>query len=132
MIELKILITDDNSYVRDGIKLSLRKENWQTTIDEARNGLEAVNLIKVNDYDIVLMDISMPIMDGKEALIKILEIKPITKVLVVSMHSLKDEIELFKKIGAKGYILKDDVSKDIAMVIKRILNNEVVFDLTYY
>ena len=74
----------------------------------------------------------MPIMGGKEALIKILEIKPNTKLLVVSMHSLKDEIELFKKNGAKGYILKDDVSKDIITVINRILNNEVVFNLTYY
>ena len=58
MIELKILITDDNSYLRDGIKLSLRKGNWQTTIDEAKNGLEAVNLVKVNDYDIVLMNLA--------------------------------------------------------------------------
>jgi len=132
MINLKLLIVDDNPFIRDGIQLTLRKGNWQKSIDNASNGLEAFNLIKENDYDIVLMDISMPIMNGKEAIQKIMEIKPYLKILVVSMHSTKDEIEVLKEYGAKGYILKDDVSRDLVKVITRIVNNELVFDLVYY
>jgi len=132
MKNLSVLITDDNSFIRDGIKLTLTKGNWNLTTNEANNGLEALELVKNNDYDIILMDLSMPIMDGKEAIEQILKIKPHQKILAVSMHSSKGEIELLQQMGTKGYILKDDVGKSLVKVIDRVLTNESVFDLTYY
>lgn len=132
MKNLSILITDDNSFIREGIKLSLKKGEWKTSIDEASNGLEAVEFVKENDYDIILMDMSMPIMDGKEAINKILALKPNNKILMVSMHSIKAEIELLKENGARGYLLKDDIGKDLIKVINRVLADELVFDLIYY
>jgi len=132
MINLNILITDDNFFIRDGIKLSLKRGKWTTSIDEAENGLKAFELATQNDYDIILMDISMPIMGGKESLSKILEQNPKQKILVISMHSSKDEIETLKNIGAKGYMLKDDVGKSLVEVIERVLADDLVFDLVYY
>jgi DNA-binding NarL/FixJ family response regulator len=132
MKNLSILITDDNSFIRDGIKLSLNNYEGELLINEASNGLEALNLTKKTDYDIILMDMSMPIMGGEESIKQILKIKPKQKILVVSMHSTKEEIEMLKNIGAKGYILKEDVGKQLKDVINRILVNDLVFDLVYY
>ncbi len=132
MKQLTILIVDDNVTIRAGIKLTLNSSGYIIECDEAENGLEAVEFSKKTNYDIILMDISMPLMDGIEATKKIVEIKPKQKIIMVSMHSTKDEIEHLKEIGAKGYILKEDVNERLTETIDKVIDGKYVFDLTYY
>jgi DNA-binding NarL/FixJ family response regulator len=132
MKKLSILLVDDNAFIRDAIKVNLCIGKQENSIHEATNGKEAVQLVSKNDYDVILMDISMPIMNGIEASTEILKLKPKSKIIAVSMHSTKDEIDLLKEMGVKGYVLKEDVSKDLQDVIVRTLKGEAVFDLNYY
>src|SRR5690606_41314940 len=100
----KILIVDDEDAIRRTLKDILTFEKFK--VDEARDGMDALAKIKKNDYDVVLMDIKMPVMDGMDALERLQEIQPDLPVIMISGHAnIDNAVEAVKK-GAFDFIQK--------------------------
>jgi len=109
---VKILITDDHPLIREGLRYTLGGERSLDIVGEAENGLEAVNFVRNCDVDVVLLDISMPVLNGVDACKIIKQEKPWVKIIALTVHN-EDEC-LFDMIeaGASAYLLKD-TSHDI-------------------
>jgi DNA-binding NarL/FixJ family response regulator len=108
-----ILIVDDHEVVIEGIKSALRGRKEFVVVGEASNGRQAEELVESTRPDIIIMDISMPEMDGVEATKRIKDLYPETRIIIYTMFS-NDEyvIELFKA-GISGYVLKQDPFSDL-------------------
>ncbi len=104
---MKIIIADDHSIVRKGLKLILEEEFSLSEFDEAVNGDELVQKISENDYDLVILDIVMPGKDAIDTLKMVKSIKPDLPVLVFSMNPEKNFAIRMIRAGASGYLNKD-------------------------
>jgi len=124
-MELKILLVDDHKVVRDGMKYMLdMQDNLNVTVQEAEDGKDAVERSKHIDYDIIIMDINMPDMDGIEACEKILAEKKDAKILALSMHEEEFQIKKMITAGAKGYMLKSAGAEELMKAIKKVAAGE--------
>ncbi len=115
-----ILIVDDHSIVREGLQTLLLSKLHIEKIDQASDGLEALSKVKNEFYDYVIMDISMPNMNGIEATKEILCIHPKTKILTLSMHSDKHYVLESLKAGAKAFLLKDCAFEELIIALKTV------------
>ncbi len=115
---VKLVIADDHQLFRNGLRLLLESDNRFEIIAEACNGRELITIMENCDADLVLMDISMPVMDGIEATRKITEICPGTPVIALSMYGEEDYYYKMVDAGAKGFLLKNS---DISEVTEAIL-----------
>jgi len=120
MNPIKIVVADDHRIVREGIINLLSSESDMEVIAEAENGREAVKVVEKLIPDITLMDISMPELNGIEAIIKIIQKMPETRIIVLSMHSEHDFIWKTFKAGAYGYLLKDCAADELVTAIRRV------------
>jgi DNA-binding NarL/FixJ family response regulator len=121
----KILIADDHWLFRDGLKVLLEKQADMQVVGETADGIAAVKAILEKKPDIVLMDISMPELNGIEATRQIMENRPETKVIVLSMHSDQRYIAESLKAGAVGYILKDCPTEELLVAIRAVANKQI-------
>ena len=94
---------------------------------EAADGRQAVALVKELKPDIVILDISMPLLNGLEATRQILKIRPQTKVLILTMHESDSLIRDILDVGARGYILKTDVGTDLVKAVESLRWNKTFF-----
>ena len=124
---IKLFIADDHKVFRDGVISILDNAEDITVVGEAGNAQEAIEGIKQNLPEVILMDISMPITNGIE-LTKIIKTDyPNIKVLIFSMHHESSYIMSALKAGASGYLLKDAGSSEMLNAIRTVSNNG-----TYY
>lgn len=107
MAEINLLIADDHMLFRRGMMALLGNVSEVGSIYEAANGKEAVELVKLHEPDVVLMDINMPIMDGIAASKLIIDNYPNTKVLILSMNDGDNYINHMVDMGVHGYLFKD-------------------------
>lgn len=121
MHKTKILIVDDHEDFRKNLFRFLQLTANYEIIGEASNGLEAIEKIKDKNPDIVLMDISMPVMNGIEATKIIHRDFPAVKVIVLTVHDEEEYTEMFKRIGVAGYIIKGVRNEKIAEVINSVI-----------
>ncbi|EIM62207.1 response regulator [Desulfobacter postgatei] len=119
-MQLKVLITDDHAIIREGLRSLLENKGIQV-IDIAKNGREAVEKAIILKPDIVMMDISMPDLNGVEATAKIRKEVPHTRVIALSMHSSKKIVDKMFDSGASGYILKVSAFDEIYDAIQEVL-----------
>lgn len=119
----KILIVDDHQMFIDGIKSILRKQDTYKVVAEALNGFNALEIIKSQDIDILITDISMPEMSGIELTRKVKELYPQIKVLVVSMHNDLSIVSEILSAEAEGYILKNTGKKELTDALTKITND---------
>ncbi|WP_320042390.1 response regulator transcription factor [uncultured Desulfobacter sp.] len=119
-MQLKVLIADDHAIIREGLRSLLENRGIQV-IDIAKNGREAVEKAIVLQPDIVMMDISMPDLNGVEATAKIRKEVPHTRVIALSMHSSKKIVDQMFDSGASGYILKESAFDEIYDAIQEVL-----------
>ncbi|MEW6189365.1 MAG: response regulator transcription factor [Actinomycetota bacterium] len=121
---LKVLIVDDHNLFRKGLRKILELEKDISTIGEAANASEAVQKSKELCPDVVLMDITMPEIDGIQATKLIKAVSPITNIIILSMHH--DDQHLFQaiKAGAKGYVLKEASVEELVESIKATVRGE--------
>jgi|SRR6185437_14398278 len=131
---IKIIIADDHSIIRDGLKAILEKNSLFAIVGEASNGLELVNLVQTTPCDVVCTDISMQVMDGIEATKRIIEKFPKIKVICLSMHEQVDYIKKMMAVGAVGYVFKDSSQEELQLAIETVYNgkkyfNKKLFDL---
>ena len=121
---MKLLIADDHPIVRNGIKDIIQDISASFEIDEAENAHEVVQKVITNDYDVIILDISMPGGGGLNALKQIKVSKPDTKVLMLSIYDDEQYINRALKAGASGYLTKSVASDELELAIKKILNGE--------
>jgi len=115
-----IIIADDHIMMRDGIKHLIEKVEGLTVIAEAGDGHSLLNLLKKDVPDLVIMDISMPGLQGIEATQEIHFLYPETRVLILSMHKKADFISRALTAGACGYLIKEDSGEELIQAIEQI------------
>lgn len=123
--QIRVLIVDDHAIVRTGLRLLLEAEQDILVVGEALNGLEALNLVEIQQPDVVLMDITMPVMDGLESTRQIKANFPQIKVLVLTMHRSDEYFFEMLKAGASGYILKGAETSDLIHAVRVVGKGEV-------
>ena len=116
----RILIADDHAIVREGIKQILVEMSDSIIIDEASNGQEVLRDIWKNEYDLVLLDISMPGRNGLDILKQIKSDKPDLKVLVLSMHPEEQYAVRALKAGASGYLTKERTPHELIDAVQKV------------
>jgi len=124
MKKIRILLVDDHKILRDGIRSLLKEYSGMEVIGEAADGKSALSLVKELSPDVVIMDISMPGLNGIDATRKILADSPHVKVMALSMHYDKHFVSEIFKVGASGYLLKDCAFDEMAHAIKVVLDNK--------
>jgi len=120
MKNLRVLIADDHELVRRGARAVLHSQPGLRVVGEAVNGRDAVEKAIKLKPDVAVLDISMPDLDGVEVTRRILKEVPITKVLVLTMHESDQMVKHALDAGARGYILKSDLTKCLAKAVKAV------------
>ena len=123
--KIKVLIADDHTIVRSGVRLLLDAEPDIEVVDEALDGIEAVELVESLQPDVVLMDITMPGMDGLEATRHIKSEWPEVNVLVLTMHRRDEYFFEMLKAGASGYVLKGAETNELIHAVRIVSRGEV-------
>jgi DNA-binding NarL/FixJ family response regulator len=126
MNELRILIADDHPVVRDGLKTILESDDeLHIKVLACKNGKEAIDCVMENHIDLILLDISMPEMDGFEAL-EILknDLKIDAPVLMITSHDTAHMVLQSIELGASGYILKNSSAEELMLGVKKALQNQ--------
>jgi DNA-binding NarL/FixJ family response regulator len=118
--KIKVLVVDDHAIIRKGVIQLLRDTEDMEVVAEAQNGAEALQLIRDNPYDVVLLDISMPGEHGIDVLIKIKDLKPNLPVLMLSMYPEDQYAIRSLKAGAAGYINKQDALSQMVIAIRQV------------
>jgi DNA-binding NarL/FixJ family response regulator len=117
---IKVLLVDDHTVLRDGLRFLLEAAGDIQIIGTAANGQEAVEAATRNCPDVVMMDISMPVMNGIEATKQICGVCENTKVVILSMYHTNDYIQRALDAGAVGYLLKDSAGTELIDAIRDI------------
>jgi two-component system, NarL family, invasion response regulator UvrY len=121
---MKILIADDHEIVRKGLKQILMEHYAGASIVEVSDGLQLVEMAMTDDWDIVISDISMPKMNGVEALKKIKDSKPELRVLMLSIHSEDQYALRVFKAGAHGYMTKDMAEQELVKAVEKVITGK--------
>jgi DNA-binding NarL/FixJ family response regulator len=124
---IKIILVDDHKLFRNGLKFILSEFEGLEVVGEASNGKEFLELLKYIKPDLVLMDISMPEMNGVEACERAFELDPTLKILVLSMFGEDAYYNTMIDLGVKGFILKDSDNSELRTAIHTILNGNSYF-----
>lgn len=124
MKKITVLLADDHRILREGVRSLLEKAQDIEVIGEASEGGEAVAKAQALSPDIVLMDITMPGMNGLEATRQIKALRPNTRVLILSMHESNQYISQFLRSGASGYVLKDTAASELVGAIRAVFQGD--------
>jgi DNA-binding NarL/FixJ family response regulator len=124
---VRILVADDQEAVRKRVIAALASRKGFEVCAEAANGVEAVQLAKETNPDLVVLDITMPEMNGLDAARRIRKFLPDTPILILSVHKGKQLMEEARKIGVKGYLTKGEAIQKLAQAVDAVLQNEAYF-----
>jgi NarL family two-component system response regulator LiaR len=127
--KIRVLIVDDHAMVRQGLRTFLELQDTSAlpieVIGEAANGLDAVNLAKRTQPDIVLLDLVMPEMDGIQATSKVIDCSPNTRVIILTSFGEEDKILPAIRAGAQGYLLKDIPPSELVQAVREAYQGKV-------
>lgn len=123
-MRLKILLADDHKIVRDGLQSLITKQPGMEVVGEAENGRMTVQLARELKPDVIIMDISMPDLNGIEATRQILAETPGVKIIALSMHSDRRFVTGILGAGASGYLLKDCAFQELAEAIRTVVKDK--------
>lgn len=116
----RVLLADDHKIIRDGLRSLLEKEKDMVVVGEAENGRQALQLTRKLNPDVIIMDISMPDLNGIDAAKQILGEQPGVKIVALSMHSEKQFVEGMIKAGVSGYLLKDTAFEELVKAVRLV------------
>jgi DNA-binding NarL/FixJ family response regulator len=124
MKTIKVILVDDHSLVRAGIRSLIQNISGVEVIAEANNGRDAVRLIDELIPDLVLLDIAMPELNGLEVISRISKDNTDTKVIILSMHTNEEYVVQALKAGAAGYLLKDSAPNELEIAVNAVMRGE--------
>ncbi len=122
---IRILLADDHKIVRDGLKRILAAHADLEVAAEAASGDEALALVRANDYDVAMLDLSMPGLAGLDLIKRLKAEKPALRLLVLSMHGEKQYAARALKAGASGYLNKDSAGEQLVAALRKIAGGGV-------
>ena len=122
--KIRILLADDHTMVRQGFRMILAAQADMEIVGEAGNGREAVELADQLKPDVVVMDVSMPELNGIEATRRITEAAPRTRVLALSMYKDSVYVREILRAGARGFLLKDAIDRDLLAAVRAVAGGE--------
>ncbi len=121
----KIILADDHTIIREGLKSLIEKTGNMDVIGEAEDGRTTVDLVQQHPPDVVVMDIGMPNLNGIDATRQIIEKAPTVKVIGLSMHSDKRFVASMLKAGASGYLSKDCAFDELTTAIQTVMAGQI-------
>lgn len=124
MEKINVMIVDDHSLIREGLKQLLEFDGTIKVVGEVSNGIECLEKITICNPDVLLLDINMPEMNGIEVLKKMKEDGTQIKVLILTVHNEMDYLMKAVDIGVDGYILKDSESSELKKAIRAVKDGE--------
>jgi two-component system, NarL family, response regulator NreC len=127
MGQLRILLADDHTVVRQGLRKVLEERPDWVVVAEAGNGREAVQKAEEMKPDVAILDVAMPLLNGIEATRQIVKRSPGTRILVLTMHSDEAYVNQILKAGATGYLLKDSADVDLIQAVGAVSQGKSFF-----
>lgn len=124
MKPIRILVVDDESVVRDGVVAILSFQTDMKVVGEAQDGMKALELAKQTKPDVVLLDMHMPKLNGLEAIPKLKEVSPKSRILVLTSFAESDRVYQTIKAGALGFLLKDATRVQLLQAIRDVANGQ--------
>src|ERR1700676_3238974 len=124
---MKILVADDHDIIRRGLKQLLTSRPGWEVCGEARTGREAVELAEQLKPEVVVMDISMPDLNGLEAARRILRSSPKIGILILTLHFSDQLVRDIVEAGARAYIMKSDADRDLVSAVDALANHPTFF-----
>ena len=126
--KLNILVTDDHTLFRKGLAMMVKAFTEVATVEEAENGKEALKKIKEGNFDLILLDLEMPIQDGWETAKKLVVKYPEIKIIMISMHDSLETISGLIEIGVHSYLLKKAQPDEVHTAITSVINNDFYYN----
>jgi two-component system nitrate/nitrite response regulator NarL len=124
---MRVLIVDDHAAVRRGVRSAVEGRDDLEVVGEAGNGEEAIEQAATLHPDLIIMDISMPVLDGLSAAEIILKFHPETRILAFSMYAVKDFIETARDLGLSGYVTKEGAGSSLLHAVDAIMHHKTYF-----
>jgi len=124
---IRILLADDHTVMRAGLRLLLERQPDMVVVAEAADGRQALSLVESETPDVVVMDIAMPILNGIETTRQIAAKRPELPVVILSMHSDESYVMRALKAGAKAYLLKDSAEADLIRAVRAVREGKSFF-----
>jgi two-component system, NarL family, response regulator NreC len=121
---IRILLADDHAMVRQGFRMILGSQTDMEIVGEAGNGREAVEQAEKLQPDVIVMDVAMPELNGIEATRKITAALPRSRILALSMHKDSVYVREILRAGARGYLLKDSIDRDLLAAVRAVAKGE--------
>ncbi len=127
MEKITVLLADDHTVVRQGLRVLLEAEDDMTVVGEAENGRQAVQMARRLRPDVVLMDVAMPSLNGIEAARQVNRESPDSKVLVLSCYQDDEYVQRLTDAGAVGYLVKQTAAQDVVTAIRQVKKGNAFF-----
>src|SRR5689334_11015193 len=127
MEKIKVLLADDHTVVRQGLRALLAAEEDMDILGEAENGRQAIQLCRKLSPDVAVIDIAMPVLNGLEATRQITRSMPSTKVLILSSYSDEEYVQQLTEAGAAGYLVKQTAANDLIKAIREAQKGNAFF-----
>jgi DNA-binding NarL/FixJ family response regulator len=125
--ESTILIADDHAMIRDGLKAMLLQFPSYQVVGEASCGKQALDMYDQLKPDLLILDISMPDINGMEVLKEIIQRHEVAKVIIFSMYDGEDYISRCMELGARGYVIKNESSEELEQAVRAVLSGDTYF-----
>lgn len=125
---IRILIADDHQMLLDGLRSLLSTEENIRIVGEAINGQQVLDLLGYDPVDVAIIDVTMPGMDGHQAVLEIKQKHPQTRVIILSLHKDEEIIRKFMDAGVSGYVIKDRGSEELVKAINSVASGEDYWD----
>jgi len=123
-LNIRVLIADDHAIVREGLGTMLSHQPDMTVVGLATHGREAIRMVDEYQPDVAIMDISMPELNGIDAISQMLPRHPNIKVIVLSIHETKPYVYRALKAGARGYLLKETAGLEVVDAVRAVYGGE--------
>lgn len=130
MDEIKVILVDDHSLLRSGLKLMLDPESDINVVAEAQSAVQAISLAQEHEPDVILLDLTMPGMSGLDAILSLRDVSPKSQILVLTMHDDESYLRNALSAGAGGYILKKAADEELLAAIRAVARGELYIHST--
>jgi len=124
---LRVLVADDQPGIRKRICLTLASILALEVCEEAADGQEAVEKAKESNPDLIILDVTMPVMNGLDAARKIRGFFPKTPILILTMHKSRQLMEEARKIGVRGYVVKAEAGQSLSSAVSAVMHSQTFF-----